>query len=341
MSQTQCTPMRLLVVSVLLIAQVQAVPQMGHIEPVRAYVPTNSSTVAGADGAAEEEEARAHRALQQAGGGRPDKCSSEESYQTWLAAVNQACCAKAASACTNGMPSSCDAECADILTPMRKACKAKLQSSGLMDTITAAAHTCPHTSSSSRGCPKTIPSLDPGQQDCGSGSGFWPIGSVCTSSCSAPNGGGHRRAQAGGTASYICTQGGNWVSPTPLDCTGASGAAGSGNAGRFVAITQPMSIADATIHCRQNYASLASIHSWSEQQEAVTACEAMRGQNHDQASYGGCEDPFSSASAPPHVSDSGGAAVRRLLDRLRGQRIRRRLRLDRRLPGQLRPLRSG
>ena len=96
MSQTQCTPMRLLVVSVLLIAQVQAVPQMGHIEPVRAYVPTNRSTAAGADGAAST--VGAHRALQ-AGGGRPDnKCSSEESYQTWLAAVNQACCAKAASA---------------------------------------------------------------------------------------------------------------------------------------------------------------------------------------------------------------------------------------------------
>jgi len=157
---------------------------------------------------------------------------------------------------------------------MRKACKAKLQAAGLMDTITAAAHTCPHTSASSRGCPKAIPSLSAGQQDCSSGSGFWPIGSVCTASCSGGNGGGHRRAQTGGTASYLCSQGGNWVSPTPLSCGGGRGSSGGPppDTGRFVAVDQPMSIADAVVHCRQNYGSLASIHSWNEQQAAMSAC---------------------------------------------------------------------
>ena len=42
------------------------------------------------------------------------------SFEAWLGAVNQACCAKAASQCTSGLPSSCDMECADILTPFLK-----------------------------------------------------------------------------------------------------------------------------------------------------------------------------------------------------------------------------
>ena len=121
----------------------------------------------------------------------------------------------------------------------------------MTSTISTASRACPDTPANTRGCPKTIPALGSSvAQDCGSGSGFWPLGSVCGVSCP---GGGHRRAQAGGTASYLCTQGGNWVSATPLDCTGGGGAGGTGNAGRFVAISQPMSISDATIHCRQNY----------------------------------------------------------------------------------------
>ena len=45
-----------------------------------------------------------HRMLQ---AGVPDKCSEQASFDAWLAAVNSACCAKASSACENGLPSSC------------------------------------------------------------------------------------------------------------------------------------------------------------------------------------------------------------------------------------------
>ena len=45
-----------------------------------------------------------HRLLQAA---TPDRCTEDSSFQAWLAVVNQACCQKAASACTNGLPSSC------------------------------------------------------------------------------------------------------------------------------------------------------------------------------------------------------------------------------------------
>ena len=37
-----------------------------------------------------------------------------------------------------------------------------------------------------------------------------------------------------------------------------------------------MSITDAGAYCRQNYASLASIHSYAEQQQAVSVCASMR-----------------------------------------------------------------
>ena len=36
-----------------------------------------------------------------------------------------------------------------------------------------------------------------------------------------------------------------------------------------------MSIMQAVTTCRQNYAALASIHSWQDQQDAVSACLAM------------------------------------------------------------------
>jgi hypothetical protein len=52
-------------------------------------------------------------------GGRPDQCSDDSSFQAWLALVNSACCTHAATPCTNGLPSSCDEECANVLTPVR------------------------------------------------------------------------------------------------------------------------------------------------------------------------------------------------------------------------------
>ena len=50
---------------------------------------------------------------------RPDKCNDDASYQAWLDVVNQACCARASSPCTNGLPSSCDLSCANVLSPVR------------------------------------------------------------------------------------------------------------------------------------------------------------------------------------------------------------------------------
>ena len=52
-------------------------------------------------------------------GGRPDQCSDDSSFQAWLALVNSACCTHAATPCTNGLPSACDEECANVLTPVR------------------------------------------------------------------------------------------------------------------------------------------------------------------------------------------------------------------------------
>ena len=60
------------------------------------------------------------RALQ--AGGAPDMCTDDASFQAWLALVNSACCTNAATACTNGLPTSCDEECANVLTPVRTLC---------------------------------------------------------------------------------------------------------------------------------------------------------------------------------------------------------------------------
>ena len=73
--------------------------------------------------------------------------------------------------------------------------------------------------------------------------GFWPIGSTCTVGC-ADAGSGHRRQLqgAGATTSYLCTQGGDWVSAAPLTC-GAGGPPATPTAGRFVAAPQSQSTA--------------------------------------------------------------------------------------------------
>ena len=154
--------------------------------------------------------------------------------------------------------------------------------------VATAAATCPSTGSSS-GCPKTIPSLTANVDyaaPCSQASGQWGTGSVCTVSCAdgyanAGVGGGHRRAQVGGST-YICTQGGDWVSSSPLNCvSGGSGAVGpapSGSSGRFVLVPQLMNIDQAVQLCRTQYASLASIHSWAEQQQAKDVCESAPGE---------------------------------------------------------------
>ena len=94
--------------------------------------------------------------------------------------TGQLCCAHGGG-CTNGLPTQCDQECANVLKPFQKSCKAKIRAGGLSDTIKTASRSCPSTGSSSRGCPKNIPSVSDrnAQQECGTGSGFWPTGSVC------------------------------------------------------------------------------------------------------------------------------------------------------------------
>ena len=42
-------------------------------------------------------------------GGTPDRCSTDESYNAWLALINSACCAHGGG-CTNGLPTQCDVE---------------------------------------------------------------------------------------------------------------------------------------------------------------------------------------------------------------------------------------
>jgi hypothetical protein len=173
------------------------------------------------------------------------------------------------------------------LLQFKQKCKTKLRDGGMTATINSASRTCPHVSRSSQGCPKNIPSVsDRGAvQSCGDGSGYWPVGSVCPVSCAAP-GGGHRRAQDAGS-SYICTQGGNWLSTNPISCGGgAPSPPASPTQGRFVAVPTPMSISQAVDYCRQNYAALASIHSIEEQQLAAAACSSMNGVS-DQAANGG------------------------------------------------------
>ena len=44
--------------------------------------------------------------------------------------------------------------------------------------------------------------------------------------------------------------------------------------GRFIAIGQTMSINDAIDYCEEHYSSIASLHTWEEQQQAQSACEA-------------------------------------------------------------------
>ena len=80
---------------VLLLRTAQAVPVLGN----------------------ESQEEEGVRRLQ--AGGRPDQCSDDASFQAWLALVNSACCEHAATPCTNGLPSACDEECANVLTPVR------------------------------------------------------------------------------------------------------------------------------------------------------------------------------------------------------------------------------
>eukprot|EP01043_Picozoa_sp_COSAG02_P020734 COSAG02_NODE_1029_length_15083_cov_8.066271_10_plen_183_part_00 len=99
-----------------------------------------------------------------------------------------------------------------------------------MGAVNTAYRTCPHVSKNTRGCPRDIPSVSDtnAQQSCSGGDGFWPVGSACAVRCAdgfvpAPTGGGHRRAQAAdGSVEYICTSGGDWLSPTPLSCVAAS-----------------------------------------------------------------------------------------------------------------------
>ena len=108
----------------------------------------------------------------------------------WLSLVNAACCTTAASACSGGLPTSCDQECANVLKPFQKSCKSQLRAGGMTQTIAQASTSCPAAPANTRGCPQSIPALAPGAtQSCGSGGGFWPIGSVCPVSCGAAGGG--------------------------------------------------------------------------------------------------------------------------------------------------------
>ena len=131
-----------------------------------------------------------HRQLQATG--PPDQCTDPVSFQAWLAGANQACCTKTTSHCANGIPTDCDAECANILKPLRKHCKTQLTTNGLYDNVQARAErpagwrtplhghpnsstlthlglvqaiarTCPaQAGGASRGCPKSIPGLPAG-----------------------------------------------------------------------------------------------------------------------------------------------------------------------------------
>ena len=80
-------------------------------------VGTEPEWLASNDSDALDADASSHRALQASG--RPDQCSDDASFQAWLALVNSACCTNAATQCTNGLPTSCDEECANVLTPVR------------------------------------------------------------------------------------------------------------------------------------------------------------------------------------------------------------------------------
>jgi hypothetical protein len=213
----------------------------------------------------------------------------------WTSLVNSACCANAASACDGGLPTSCDTECANVLTPYKRYCKTQLQAAGMMDAVNIATRTCPHIPKNTRGCSKDIPSVSDRNavQSCAGGDGFWPVGTACSVTCVAP-GGGHRRAQAG-DAMYMCTSGGDWLSPAPIHCAaGPPPPPASSTAGRFTVSTQPMTITDAVSFCRGQGGSLASIHSPEEQAQAVSVCSSLRTDgatgatiNGDRATHGG------------------------------------------------------
>jgi putative hemolysin len=195
---------------------------------------------------------------------------------------------------------------------MKNVCKSQLTAAGLMDTVRTISSNCPRVpKGANKGCAKNIPSVGDhnAQQSCGSGSGFWAIGSVCPVTCAAgfTESSGHRRTQAGVGVDYVCTQGGDWMSSAPINCVTAGPAqVFSPTAGcvktvktnaigrliyhprappnirlvifdrRYTASSQPMSISQATTYCRQQGGSLASIHSYEEQQQAVEVCMAMR-----------------------------------------------------------------
>ena len=61
----------------------------------------------------------------------------------------------------------------------------------------------------------------------------------------------------------------------------------SAHVGRFVAIGQTMSIFDAMDFCEANHQSLASIHSWEEQQQAASACQAYSDASETATTAGG------------------------------------------------------
>lgn len=193
------------------------------------------------------------------------------------------------SACTNGLPSACDQQCANVLKPFQSACKSQLRSGGISNTIKTASRSCPHVSSNTRGCPANILSVsDNGAQqaaDCPPSDGFFPVGSVCTTSCT--NGGGHRRTQAG-SSTYICVQGG-WLSTSPMVC-GPAGPTAPPGPSRFVVGPTRIPSGDAAQYCRQNYQTLASIHSGTEQQAAAAVCYTNSAGTDDFGCWIGFED---------------------------------------------------
>ena len=61
----------------------------------------------------------------------------------------------------------------------------------------------------------------------------------------------------------------------------------SARVGRFVAVGTTMSVFDAVDYCEQHYQSLASIHSWEEQQQAASACQAYSDATETELTAGG------------------------------------------------------
>ena len=103
-------------------------------------------------------------------------------------------------------------------------------------------------------------------------------------------GGGHRRAQAGGST-YICAQGG-WLSTSPISCGGGAPAVPLGPS-RFVVGPDRVPQAQAQQYCRANYQTLASIHSGAEQAQAAAACAATHHAANDASdnNFGCCKPP--------------------------------------------------